>query len=137
MNNNNEKIEEFKNIELIKTIYKEIIEMKSYINNRTEEKTDKLSESLKKLKIKSEKIDDLIINIQEYIIDIKSTLEKHNKKIEEHDKKIENNEEKGIQERKFEIARLNSFNDYDKIILNNLESRISILEEENEKYTIN
>ena len=39
--------------------------------------------------------------------------------------------------RKIELSQINSFNDYDRIILKNLESRISILEEETQKYDIN
>ena len=47
------------------------------------------------------------------------------------DEKSENNK---IEEEKTEISMINGLNDYDKIILKNLESRISILEEESQKY---
>lgn len=52
-------------------------------------------------------------------------------------KTIENVENKIINEeaeRKFEIDRLKNLDEYDKIVLRNLESRISILEEESEQY---
>ena len=47
------------------------------------------------------------------------------------DEKSENNK---IEEEKTGISIINGLNDYDKIILKNLESRISILEEESQKY---
>ena len=47
------------------------------------------------------------------------------------DEKSENNK---IEEEKTGISIINGLNHYDKIILKNLESRISILEEESQKY---
>lgn len=50
--------------------------------------------------------------------------------IENVDSKI-NTESK---ERQYQIERLNNLTEYDKIVLRNLESRISILEEESQDY---
>ena len=52
------------------------------------------------------------------------------KTVENVENKIDNEE----LTRKYEIDRLKNLNDYDKIILKNLESRISILEEETQSY---
>ena len=52
-------------------------------------------------------------------------------------KSIENVENKlrtESKEREYQIERLNNLTEYDKIVLKNLESRISILEEESQKY---
>ena len=51
-------------------------------------------------------------------------------------KNIENKIDNEKHERIIEIGNIKGMDDYNKIILRNLESRISILEEENEKYTI-
>jgi len=235
-------IEKLNNIELMKIIYKEIMELKSSINNKTEEKVDRLTNSVNKLETKVEKIDELAeavnkletkvekideladtVNKMEKdfkemkkdIKEIKTTLDKHSEKLEEHDKKlesldnktdkifknlddlsrteklhfeyttnkfsrldqkldsnfkyldekmdntknklvseatdvfesfsiattksiknIENKIDNEKHERIIEIGNIKGMDDYNKIILRNLESRISILEEESEKYTV-
>ena len=50
---------------------------------------------------------------------------------------LENKIENEMNERKTDVSKIKSLNEYDRIILNNLESRISILEEESEKYNLN
>ena len=52
-------------------------------------------------------------------------------------KNIENKIDNEKNERILEIDKIKGLNDYNKIILKNLESRITILEEESEKYNIN
>ena len=52
-------------------------------------------------------------------------------------KNIENKIDNEKNERILEIDKVKGINDYHKIILRNLESRICILEEESEKYTLN
>ena len=51
-------------------------------------------------------------------------------------KNIENKIDNEKHERIIEIGNIKGMDDYNKIILRNLESRISILEEESEKYTV-
>lgn len=51
-------------------------------------------------------------------------------------KNIENKIENEKKERVLDIGQIKGLNDYNKIILRNLESRISILEEESEKYNL-
>lgn len=52
-------------------------------------------------------------------------------------KNIENKIDNEKNERMLDIGQIKGLNDYNKIILRNLESRISILEEESEKYNLN
>ena len=52
-------------------------------------------------------------------------------------KNIENKIDNEKNERILEIDQIKGINDYNKIILRNLESRICILEEESEKYNLN
>ena len=52
-------------------------------------------------------------------------------------KNIENKIDNEKNERILEIDKMKGMNDYNKIILRNLESRICILEEESEKYNLN
>lgn len=52
-------------------------------------------------------------------------------------KNIENKIDNEKNERILDIGQIKGLNDYNKIILRNLESRISILEEESEKYNLN
>ena len=71
---------------------------------------------------------------------ILSDLDKHTSQLEYLSKKIndlDNKIEKEKDERVMEIAKIEGINDYDKIILKNLEGRICILEEETEKYIVN
>ena len=55
------------------------------------------------------------------------------KSINNLENKIDNEEN----ERIMEISKMRSLNDYDRIILKNLESRITILEEESQNYEVN
>lgn len=52
-------------------------------------------------------------------------------------KNIENKKDNEKEERKYAIENIKNLSDYDRIVLKNLESRISILEEESEKYSTN
>lgn len=52
-------------------------------------------------------------------------------------KNIENKKDNEKEERKYVIENIKNLSDYDRIVLKNLESRISILEEESEKYATN
>ena len=90
-------------------------------------------------------------NLEKCIMDISEQLNKRIDKIEDRIEKkinnlkikvdisksiqnIENEIKNESKERKYQIDKLNSLTEYDKIILKNLESRIAILEEETENY---
>lgn len=49
---------------------------------------------------------------------------------------IENKMKGEIEERKMEVSKVKGLSDYDRIVLKNLESRITILEEETQKYQV-
>ena len=62
MEKNNKDIEEFDNLELIKVIYKEILEIKALINNKTEEQDKKFDSLDNKIDKISKNLDDLSRN---------------------------------------------------------------------------
>lgn len=61
--------------------------------------------------------------------EIKITLDQHTAKLEEHDKRLESLEKK--------TDKMEEVKDFDRIVLSDFGSRITILEEESEKYNIN
>ena len=194
MEKNNKNIEELSNIELMKEIYKEILEMKQSIN-KTEKKVDKLENNVEEIKVTldkhSEKLEEhdkrfeslehKTEKISKNLDDLSRTEKLHfeytsnkfnrlEQKIDSNfkylDEKIDNTKNKLISEtsdvletfsisatksiknienkidnekneRVLQIDQIRGMNDYNKIILRNLESRICILEEESEKYNIN
>ena len=109
-----EEINNLSEKELFKIIYKEIIEIKR------NEKIIELSSCVDKIK-------ENIKEITEVLKEQDKKIQKVENKLSQHDNKLE----------KSETIKLKALNEYDRIILNNLESRISILEEATEKYTIN
>lgn len=155
------KIEELSSIDLIKLIYKEIkntkTELDEKIDNVCKELSLKMDNIYKELEQKidnvhrelnekyhelnqkiqanckylEEKIDNtkntLVIEISDELKGISTTT---TKLINDLEKKI-NNE---INDRKLDVSKVKDFN---KIILNDIGSRVSILEEESEKYTRN
>ena len=207
MEKNNKNIEELSSIELMKEIYKEIVEMKQAIN-KTEKKVDKLSDEVDEM---SDKLDELTDKVEEHdkrfeslgnktdklsenfesleqktdkisksLDDLSRTEKLHfeytsnkfnrlEQKIDSNfkylDEKIDNTKNKLVSEtsdilesfsiaatksiknienkinnekneRVSQIDQIRGMNDYNKIILRNLESRICILEEESEKYKL-
>ena len=188
MERNNKYIEELNNVELMKMIYKEIKEMKVFINKKNEEKLDKLTEVVNKNEEKIDGLTSVVTEVEnkldkvsknlddlskteklhfEYINNKFNRLEKNNEcnfkylnekidntknklvseatdvfesfssVVSKSIKNIENKIDNEKNERILEIDKINGINDYNKIILRNLESRICILEEENEKYNVN
>lgn len=218
-------INELNSIELMKAIYKEIIEIKENANKVNDKKIDNLSNNLNDMNNKvdslsanfnemsnkvdglsnkfnemsnrvdslsnnfnnmSNKVDNLsnnFNNMKKDIKDIQSILKVHTDKFKQHDEKFESLESKvdkigdkldnldkierlhfeytrnkfsrldkkiesnfsclnnkidnETEERKVDISRLETFKEFDKIVLNDFGSRISILEEESEKYNLN
>lgn len=88
----------------------------------------KLEKSINKLNtdicLIKEKIEYLYINI------IGNNAQKKSKDNKDNENKMSNE----LKERLSQIGKLNDISEYDKIILKNLESRISILEEETQNY---
>jgi len=122
----NEEMNNLNNIELMKEMYKEIIEIKNilYAQNEKLEKQDKRFESMENI------IDKKLENINKLE---KFHFEYTRNRFSKINKKIENE----IKQRKEDISKIERINDFDKIVLSEFGSRISILEEESEKYMVN
>lgn len=71
--------------------------------------------------------------IMKNLKEIKDILKEH----EDHFENLESKIKSEMEERKTEISKIKGLNEYDKLVLKNVESRISILEEESQNYTIN
>lgn len=147
-----EEIKNLDNIELIKTIYKEIIETKEAVKN-IDKKLDNL-DKVKKLHFEyttnkfnriEQKIDSNFKYLDEKIDNTKNKLaseitdifESFSVATTKSIKNLENKMDNEKNERIMEISKMRSLNDYDRIILKNLESRITILEEESQNYEVN
>ena len=175
-------------VEEMKEEIKKIDDLSDTVEEMKEEikKIDDLSDTVEEIKEEIKKIDDLgntVNEMQKDIKEIKGTLNKHTEKLEEHDKRFDNLEKKTdniekkldnldkierlhfeytrnkfarldkkidtnfsclenkieneAEERKVDISRIEGKNDFDRIVLSDFGSRISILEEEGEKYNIN
>lgn len=147
-----EKIENLDNIKLIKAIYKEIIETKEMVKNidKKLDNLDKIEKShfeytTNKFNRIEQKIDSNFKYLDEKIDNTKSKLLSEitdifenfsivtTKSINNWENKMDNEKN----ERIMEISKMRNLNDYDRIILKNLESRITILEEESQNYEVN
>lgn len=92
---------------------------------RLEKKIDNNFKNLdEKIDITKEKI---VLEVIEGVEEISATTSKLISKVES---KVETE----VKERKYQIEKLNNLTEYDKIVLKNLESRVSILEEESQNY---
>lgn len=147
-----EEIKNLDNMELVKAIYKEIIETKEAVKN-IDKKIDNLDKIEKqhfeyttnKFNRIEQKIDSNFKYIDEKINNTKNKLVSETKDIFESFsvattksiKNLENKMDNEKNERIMEISKMRSLNDYDRIILKNLESRITILEEESQHYEVN
>lgn len=147
-----EEIKNLDNMELMKAIYKEIIETKEAIKN-IDKKIDNL-DKIEKLHFEyitnkfnriEQKIDSNFKYLEEKIDNTKNKLVSETTDIFESFsvattksiKNLENKMDNEKNERIMEISKMRSLNDYDRIILKNLESRITILEEESQNYEVN
>ena len=123
---NIDKIEEkLDNIDKIEKLHFEYITNKF---NRIEQKIDS------NFKYLDEKIDNTKDKLVSNITDLIENFSINASKLIDN---VENKIKNEVRERKIEISKVKGLNDYDRIILKNLESRISILEEESQKYQIN
>lgn len=141
-----QEIKNLENIELMKAIYKEIIETKDVINKKNEEKIDKLTDKVNFLATNVHDLTIAVNDIKTAIKEIKITLIEHGVKFKKSDTRFEkietkleehDEEFKNLNKVLIGISKMSNLNDYDKIILRNLESRITILEEETQKYEVN
>lgn len=127
MKEENLKIEELNGMELLKLIYEEIKNVRKELNAKIETIHKELSEKIECL---DEKIDNtkntLVMEIAE---ELKSITDMTSKSINNLEKKLDNE----IEDRKVDISKVKDFN---RIILNDIRSRVSILEEETEKYNL-
>jgi len=120
---NEMKIEELNGIELLKLIYEEIKDNREEIKNFRKELNDKFN-------YLDEKIDNTKKTLVKEISNEFKTFYEISEKV------INNLEEKidiEIEERKSDVSKIKEFN---RIIINDVKSRVSILEEETEKYNL-
>lgn len=129
------KIEELSGIELLKLIYEEVKNNREEIKKELNEKIDMAHKEL------NERIDTVYKELNEKIDNTKNTLVKEIseefKTFYEVSEKTTNNLNKKIEDeiedRKVDFSKIKEFN---KIIINDVRSRVSILEEESEKYNL-
>jgi len=118
------KIEELSGTELLKLIYEEVKNNREEIKKELNERIDTVYKEL------NEKIDNtkntLVKEISE---EIKTFYEINQKLTNDLNKKIDDE----IEDRKVDFSKIKEFN---KIIINDVRSRVSILEEESEKYNL-
>lgn len=141
MKEENKNIEELNEMVLLKLIY-EIVKENSENIKKLEEKFKYLDEKIDTVyKELNEKIDTVYKELNEKFNSEKNTLVKEiaeefknittitTENINRVEKKIDNE----IEDRKIEFCKVKDFN---KIIINDIRSRVSILEEETEKYNL-
>lgn len=97
---------------------------------------EKIIPAIEKLQQSIEQLNKELYKIKEKIIsDVTEVIENTFKVTYQSIENDENKLQDEAKERQCQIDRLNNITEYDKIILKNLESRISILEEETQNYT--
>ena len=147
-----EEIKNLDNTELIKAIYKEIIETKEAVKKidkkldnldkveklHFEYTTNKFNRIEQKIDSNFKYLDEKIDNTKNKLIsEITDIFESFSVVTTKSIKNLENKMDNEKNERIMEISKMRSLNDYDRIILKNLESRITILEEESQNYEVN
>lgn len=147
-----EEIKNLDNTELIKAIYKEIIETKEAVKKidkkldnldkveklHFEYTTNKFNRIEQKIDSNFKYLDEKIDNTKNKLLsEITDIFESFSVVTTKSIKNLENKMDNEKNERIMEISKMRSLNDYDRIILKNLESRITILEEESQNYEVN
>lgn len=133
-------IKELKDIELIRLIYKEIKVIKPILDKHTEklEEHDQRFENLEK---KTDKIDRKLDNLDKierlHFEYTRNKFGRLDKKMDSNFSCLDNKIDNETEERKVDISRIEGIKDFDRIVLSDFGSRISILEEESEKYATN
>ena len=116
MKEENENIEELNEKELLKLIYKEVMK------------------NIKELNEKIKHLDEKIDNTKNQLVaEIAEELNNFSIMTAKSINNLENKIENEIEDRKVEFRKVKDFN---KIIITDIRSRVSILEEENEKYNL-
>ena len=153
------KIEELNGMELLKLIYEEVKNNREEIQklreefeqrfkdlekrvtcleekvNRLEEKVNRLEEKVNRLEEKINYMDEKIDNTKKQLVleiaeELKDFSAMTTKTIINLEKKIDNE----IEDRKVDVSKIKEFN---RIIINDIRGRVSILEEESERYNLN
>ena len=117
------KIEELNGMELLKLIYEEVKNNREEIQSVKKELNEKFNYLDKKI---DNKINSLVAEISE---EFKTFYEVSEKRIINLEEKIDSE----IEDRKVDISKIKEFN---RIIINDIRGRVSILEEETEKYNL-
>jgi len=128
----NIKTEELNSIELIKLIYQEVKNTREELNEKIDTRFKYLD---KKIDAKFKYLDEKINNTKNSLVaeiaeEFKNFYEMTERKIN----KIENKIDIEIEDRKEDVSKVKEFN---RMILNDIRGRVSILEEESEKYNLN
>ena len=136
------KMEELDGVELLKLIYEELKSTRIELNEKIDKVYNELNEKIDKVYNElNEKIDRVYNELNEKIDNTKDTLvfeiaeelksitDMTSKSINNLEKKLDNE----IEDRKVDVSKVKDFN---RIILNDIRSRVSILEEETEKYNL-
>lgn len=130
----NLKIEELNGMELLKLIYEEVKNTRTELNEKIDAVYNELNEKIEQLDEKVKQLDEKIDNTKDTLVaEIAEELNNFSAMTEERidnlNKKIENE----IEDRKVDVCKVKDFN---RIILNDIRGRVSILEEETEKYNL-
>ena len=137
------KVEELGVMELLKLIYEEIKNVREELNEKIDavhkeldKKIDAVYKELnEKIDIKFNYLDKKIDNTENTLV--KDISEEFKTFYEVGQKRINNLEEKidsEIEDRKIDVSKIKEFN---RIIISDIRGRVSILEEESEKYNLN
>lgn len=111
------KIEELNGMELLKLIYEEVKNNREDIQNVRKELNKKIDNT------KNTLVAEIVEELNNFSITTTRLINK-----------LENKIENEIEARKEDVSKVKDFN---RIIVNDIRSRVSILEEENEKYNLN
>ena len=111
------KIEELNGMELLKLIYEEVKNNREDIQNVRKELNEKIDNT------KNTLVAEIVEELNNFSITTTRLINK-----------LENKIENEIEARKEDVSKVKDFN---RIIVNDIRSRVSILEEENEKYNLN
>ena len=111
------KIEELNGIELLQLIYEEVKNNREDIQNVRKELNEKIDNT------KNTLVAEIVEELNNFSVTTTRLINK-----------LENKIENEIKARKEDVSKVKDFN---RIIVNDIRSRVSILEEENEKYNLN
>jgi len=128
----NIKTEELNSIELIKLIYQEVKNTREELNEKIDTRFKYLD---KKIDAKFKYLDEKINNTKNSLVaEIAEEFKNFYEMTERRINNLENKIDIEIEDRKEDVSKVKEFN---RMILNDIRGRVSILEEESEKYNLN